>query len=332
MSGILVTGANGFVGSATLAALVRDEYRAYGLVRRTSDLKRLHELSSDIDLTEKLRVGDLSDDESLEAALESCELIIHSAALASDWGSKKKFHDSNAAGVARLIRAGSGTIKRFILISTANVAGYGRRDVREDDPAPAPRFLYSASKLEGEEFAKKLCASEGISLQILRPGGIYGPGDWKWSHAMCRKIETGGWPIIDKGVAVFTPVFIGNLTQAIVRAVERPNALGVYNITDDARISWIDFSETLADRLGVELRARMVPSWFAYGVAVIMEAAYKLVRASTAPGATRYRVVRASRDFDYSCAKAIDALGYVPDSDIEKLIGLTVDWYRQHAT
>ena len=148
---------------------------------------------------------------------------------------------------------------------------------------------------------------------------------------MFDRIRSGGWPLIDGGRAVFTPVYIENLCDAIILAVDRPERPGTFNITDNARVSWREFSEWIAESLGCELDTNDFPFWLAYPVAAIAEGLFRLIGSKKAPGATRYRVVRAARDFDYSCAKAIDELGYQPDPDIQNHIRRTVEWYRSHS-
>lgn len=331
---VLVTGANGFVGSALMARLVSDGYDTAGLIRSTSDLKRIDALETrdGISLRPLLRTGSLEDSKSLEPALADRTLVVHTAAKAADWGAKRSFIEANATGVKTLVDAMPGGIDgetpRLILVSTANVAGYGRRGIRETDPAPEPSFIYSSSKLAGERAATDRCRNRGISLQILRPGGIYGPGDWKWSYQMFRVIESGGWPLIDGGRGRFTPIYIENFVDGILATISRPETTGTFNLTDGASVTWLEFSTWIAEALGVPLRARNFPFWLAWPVAHLAEGFARLAGVKRAPGVTRYRVVRAAKDFDYSCELARKRLGYRPDPDIRSHIASTAAWYR----
>ena len=348
MTQILVTGANGFVGSAILHRLVAEGHDVVGLVRKTSDLKRLHDLSDAGDLTARLRFADLADASSLQEAVNGCGTIIHSAAHASDWGSRKRFVDANVSGVSRIIDAlesasvdntpgtairdhagAHETGKRLILISSANVAGFGGLAIDENDRGVKNRFRYSRTKLEGERVAPLRCKEQGIRFQILRPGAVYGPGDWKWSYQMLSRIQNGKWPLMDRGKAVFSPLFIDNLTYAVTLALERPEVSGIFNITDDRSIDWESFSKKAAESIGVELKSYNFPSSLSYATAVALELVFLVLRMKRPPLITRYRVVRASRNFDYSCKKAKRELSYAPDTRIERHMAQTADWYRR---
>ncbi len=253
---ILVTGANGFVGAAIVEFLIDHDQEVCGLVRTTSDLRRLEAL----DVT--LRYADIEEMDALEKAVAGCDTIIHSAARASDWGSREVFHQANVGGVENVIEAArrSGTVRSIIHLSTANVAGYGTRDATEDMASrDRLRFHYSRSKLDAEQAALRLCKASGLQLTILRPSAVYGPGDWKWSYEMVRRIAQGGWPLVSGGRAISTPLYIDNLCRAIDLALRHDGTGGVYNITDGVTVSWREFSELIASHLGLRPRFLNIP-------------------------------------------------------------------------
>ncbi len=323
---ILITGANGFIGSAFLKYFTSLGYEACGFVRPTSDLRRLHSAGLN------LRYGDVRNPSSLIEAMKGCRTVIHCAARSFDWGKKKEFREVNVGGVRNIIEAASrsGTVGRIVYLSTANVAGFGRRDMLEHPQGQRrPSFAYSRTKLEGERVAGRLCENCGMELIVLRPSAVYGPEDWKWSYEMIDRIANSYWPMVDMGKAVFTPVFIENLCRSAELAVQSRITGGTYNITDNATVSWMDFSEKIASALGVPLRFRSFPSPFALGAAFLSEAINRVFKPNTAPSITLYRVVRSSKDFHYSCEHAMEELGYEPDSDIEAHIRKTVAWYRE---
>ncbi len=322
---ILVTGANGFVGAAITRSLLEHGREACGLVRLSSDLKRLEGL--DI----SLRYADLVDRKSLEGALEGCETIIHCAARASDWGSRAEFHRVNVGGMENLIEAAhrSGTVRRIIHLSTANVAGQGSRDATEDDVSRERlRFDYSRSKLDAEAAAQRLCADHGLGLAILRPAAVYGPGDWKWSYRMIEAIELGRWPLVSGGQAILSPLYIDNLCRAVALAIDHRDSEGIWNITDGVTVDWREFSGMIADHLGVSRRFRSVPYALALPVSQMVEMLYRLPLFRGEPQITRYRIIKAGRDFHYSIDRAREELGFQPDPDLGRHLSETVEWYR----
>jgi len=322
---ILVTGANGFVGSAILKHLHARGYAVRGLIRKSSDLRRL----KGVGVT--LCSADLNDTNALTAALRGCELVVHCAARSIDWGKESKFREVNVMGVQNLMNASHrvGSVRRIVFISTANISGYGRRNIGESESENAHlRFLYSRSKREGEWAACELCADFGIELVILRPSAVYGPEDWKWSYEMMARIDHSSWPLINGGKALFTPLYIDNLCLAAENAMKTGRNGGIYNLTDDVEVTWLNFCEKIARCLHTTPRYTNVPFFSAIAIAFLLEAVYKIVNLQKDPGVTRYRVIRSAKDFHYSCALAKKELHYKPDRDIDSHIAETVRWYR----
>jgi 2-alkyl-3-oxoalkanoate reductase len=320
---ILVTGASGLVGAWTLHRLCSRSFDAVGLVRRSSDLKRLHELSARGaagDLSRRLRFGDLQDARDLAEAASDVSCIVHCAARVQDWGPRRDFVRDNVEGLARLLRAAASSrrLERFVLISTTNVE------------ATSPRVLrmpYSSTKVQAESLADGFCRAHGITLVVLRPSGIYGPLDYKWSYRMLRLIESGRWPLIDGGSAVLTPLFVGNLLDGIERALS--SADGRYTLTDGVAISWLELSRLAAAALGRDLLEWSVPAGLALACGAIVETCYRIARPRQEPPLTRYRALCASIDSRHSCGRACAQLGYKPDPDMAAHWKETVDWYRR---
>ncbi len=325
---ILVTGASGFVGSAVLTHLFERGYGAVGTVRRTSDGRRLAGVVCE------LRYADLHDRRSLADAMDGCTKVVHCAARSLDWGREKEFFDANVGGVRNVVEAASDakSVGRIVFMSTANVEGFGKRGLTEEESERArPRFAYSRTKLEGERTALELCDRKGIETVILRPSAVYGPHDWKWSYEMIDRLARTRWPLVDGGRAVFTPLFIENLCQAVRLALACGETRRVYNVTDDAAVSWKWFCERVAAALAKPPRVRSYPRLLAYGVAGLEELRHRFFRPREAPRLTLYRVIRTARDFHYSCERAKASLGYRPDPDIDAHIRKTVEWYREAA-
>jgi nucleoside-diphosphate-sugar epimerase len=322
---IVITGANGFIGSSTLKHLSSRGYKVVGIVRSTSNLRRVK------GFTEQLRFADLLDVGSLSTALKDCEILIHCAARSLDWGRQTDFIKANVIGVEHVIQTAIrvGRLKKVIYISSANVVGFGKRDMSETrEDTPKLLFRYSRTKLEGEGVATRLCKKRGIELIILRPSAVYGPEDWKWSYEMVDRLAHSYWPLLNMGRAVFTPVFIENLCRAIELTVMKNGMEGVYNITDNVTVSWVEFCEKIAFHLGVPSSCKSFSYPIALCVAFLYETFHRLFFAGREPKVTVYRVIRSAKDFHYSCNMAIDKLGYRPDSDLNSHIRKMVGWYR----
>jgi len=323
---ILVTGASGFLGSSALKYLDAKGYRVAGLVRKTSNLKRVKEYKH------LLRYGDILEPDTLKNALEGCEILIHCAARSMDWGRKRDFEKANITGVKNLINAciERGKLKKLIYVSSANVSGFGKIGIPEAvNGVSGLKFSYSKSKLKGEKIARELCAKNGVELIILRPSAVYGPEDWKWSYEMIDHLAKSYWPLVKRGKALFTPLYIRNFCQALELAVNKKGVEGVYNVTDGVTVSWYEFCERIAFYLGVNPRYRNFPYPVAIGVAFLYEYFFKIFFPLKEPRITIYRVIRSSKNFHYSCNLIVERFGYIPDQNVDSHIKETVDWYRR---
>jgi len=173
MSTVLVTGANGFVGSHLVDLLLAEgqaEVRA--LVRKSSDLRWLE------DKPVELCYGEItSSPQELLPAVSGVETVYHLAGSTKALR-KQTYYDVNQKGTENLLQAcvSGDTPPRLVLMSSAGATGPSPTDepLREGIE-PRPVTEYGRSKLGGEEVAGKF--SDRLAISILRPAAIYGPRD-----------------------------------------------------------------------------------------------------------------------------------------------------------
>ena len=318
-----VTGATGFVGHACAAALVRAGQTVVCTVRPHSDRRALRALAPAVTLVP----GPLEDRDALSTAFAGCRAVVNCAARAIDWGSPADFARDNVAGTVNVIEAAARAgVAHVVHLSTANAGGYGRRDMDESSAGARSSSPYSRSKLAAERAARLRATGTGVGLTILRPSAVYGPGDRRWTLPMLERIAAGTWALIDGGRALLTPLYIDNLTLGVALALER-RAPGTFILTDDVTVSWRQFTSRCARALGVSGSARSVPYALARPAAEAAELFGRLARRSTPPVITRYRVIRAAKDFHYRCDRARRILGYRPDRDLDAHLRACVAWY-----
>ena len=97
---VLVTGANGFIGSALCRSLLASGFSVSGLIRETSDTRAIRDLA-DLELVR----GDAADPHVAERATRNAEIVYHVAGLASDWGPVEAFRRSNVDAVRSILEA-----------------------------------------------------------------------------------------------------------------------------------------------------------------------------------------------------------------------------------
>lgn len=320
-----ITGATGFVGGACAAALAAAGEPVTCTVRAQSDTRGLQALGVAVTLAPAA----LHDRRALAAAFAGCRCVVNCAARADDWGRRRDFDRDNVAGAVNVIEAAARAgVEHVVHMSTANAGGYGRCDLDEAGRGRRSPSPYSRSKLAAEHAARVRAAAGGVRLTILRPSAVYGPGDRRWTLPMLERIGAGAWPLVAGGRARLTPLYVANLAQAVVLAVGR-GAPGTFILTDDVTMTWRQFSARCARALGVRAPARSVPYAVARPAAEAAELLGRLARLRRPPAVTRYRVIRAAKDFHYRCDRARSVLGYRPDRDVDGHLRACAAWYHR---
>jgi UDP-N-acetyl-alpha-D-quinovosamine dehydrogenase len=256
MSIVLVTGANGFVGSALCEALVASGRRVRRAVRRP-----------DAALGQAVVVGDIGPDTDWSAALEGVDSIVHLAARThvlreTELDALAAYRRVNVAGTERLARAATARgVRRLVLLSSVKVNGErsGARAFTEDD-APRPEDGYGISKWEAEQALARAAAGTALQTVVLRPPLVYGPGV-KGNFLRLLGLVARGVPLplgaIDNRRSF---IYLGNLVDAIVQALDAPRATGrTYLAADGEDLSTPELVRGIAGALGVRPRLVSFP-------------------------------------------------------------------------
>jgi len=320
-----ITGINGFIGSNLAARLIEEGQQVSGLVRKTSDLTFLK------DLNVRLFFGDLFDRNILDKATQEVDVVYHVAGLASDWGPMELFRKINVEGTRNLLESSlKSKVKRFVFISSAAVHGLsGFRDAIEDSPKMDTIFPYCITKREAEDLVNRFHKENGLPILIIRPGNVFGPKDRITFVKMAQVLEKGQMVYISGGRALTCPTYVENLIEAIILAVSREDTIGeTFIITDGLKITWKEYIDKIADRLGVRRPLISIPYSLAYRAGSVCEAIMKLLKSKAPPIITRYRISHAGKDFHFSIEKARTKLGYEPRVPLDEALERTVRWYK----
>jgi nucleoside-diphosphate-sugar epimerase len=323
---VLVTGANGFVGSTLCRKLVERGASVRGLVRESSDLALL------VGVAIERVMGDLDDQSSLLDATRDVEVVYHVAAAVSDWGELEYFRRVNVQGTENLLEAAiQNEVGRLVYVSSAAVHSFiDTQDMDEQSPQLPTPFPYCQSKREAEALVLAYHSRGEIAVTIVRPGDVYGPGDRVALLRLSKLLENGLMAYVGRGEKLAAFTYVENLADGLILAGTVDQAVGqIYIITDGAKLTWRAYFEKLTSALNVPRPRICIDPAPAYAAASVLEFVYRLFRIRRRPSITRYLVTHLSSDFHFGIDKARRELGYEPQVGIDEAIERTANWYRK---
>ena len=178
---ILVTGADGFIGSHLTEKLVRNghDVKAFVLYNSFNSWGWLDHCA--VDVKDKFEVfsGDIRDPNGVREAMKGCESVLHLAALVAipySYHSPDTYVDTNIKGTLNILQAARELgIRRVVHTSTSEVYGTARFvPITETHPLQG-QSPYSATKIAADQLAYSFYASFNLPVVIARPFNTYGP-------------------------------------------------------------------------------------------------------------------------------------------------------------
>jgi len=317
---ILVTGVTGFTGGALALELARQGHRVRGLVRSREGIDQLLEAGVEP------RDGDIRDADAVARAAEGVERIYHIAAVFRSAGHPDSYYeDVNTGGIANVIEAARRHgVERVVHCSTMGVHGH-LSEVPGDETSPFnPGDIYQETKLAGERIAAAAFQND-VCGAIVRPMGIYGPGDLRFLK-LFRAIRRGRFVMVGSGETLYHFAYIDDLVEGFILAGEHPEAPGgTYLIGGDEFITLNELTRLIAEAVGARPPRWRVPVWPVMAAGALCEAACRPL--GLEPPLHRRRVAFFTKDRAFSNAKAKRELGFQPRVDMREGIRRTARWY-----
>ena len=322
----LVTGANGFIGSALVRRLIEGGYNVKSLVLKGTPERFLDGLDTEI------VYGDITDPSTLKKPFAGADTVFHLAALARDWGPKWLFRKLNYEGVLNVLDvARRADVGRLLHVSTLGVHTY-RPTFGGDETAPLDSNLnyYCIYKRLGEQAVRDCIRVGSMPITIVRPPLFpFGPRDTTSFYALAEALEKGLYQYINGGNGRVCVGYVDNLVDGMVAASEHPDAVGeVFNISDDGAYSWRDIMGAFCGELGAKPPRFSIPSAVLYPIAALMMGLWTAFPLPGEPALTFYRVKVSSGDLYFNNEKAKRVLGWKPKVPFDEAVRKTVEWYR----
>lgn len=266
MSGkkILVTGADGFIGSHLTEELVRrgHQVRAFVYYNSFNSWGWLDHADEDIKRSLEVFAGDIRDPYGVRTAMHGCDLVLHLAALIAipySYHSPDTYIDTNVKGTLNVVQAARDLgVAKVVHTSTSEVYGTARFvPITEEHPLQG-QSPYSASKIGADQIALSFQASFGTPVTVIRPFNTYGPR--QSARAVIPTIITqiaSGKRRIKLGSLHPTRDFnyIADTVRGFLAVAESDRSTGeVINIGSNYEVSIGDTVQMIAEVMGADIK------------------------------------------------------------------------------
>lgn len=308
---VLVTGADGFIGSHLVEQLLKEGFHVRALVQYNS-------LGSwgwiDGLLSDRLEVigGDITDSSVCELICKNISHIYHLAALIAipySYMATNSYINTNITGTLNLCKAAlNNGVTSFIQTSTSEVYGtaiYTPIDERHTLQAQSP---YSASKIGSDAIAYSMYTSFNLPLKIIRPFNVFGPRQSARAviPTIISQILRGEKKIKLGDVTTFRDFnYVKNTCNAFIRLQSLNDGFGeVFNVGSGEAYSVKDIAYKIADKLNVKIEIEQDSS-------------------RMRPEASEVRMLLCDN------SKAFEWFGYEPKIKMDEGLVRTIEWFSE---
>lgn len=178
---LLVTGADGFIGSHLTEELVKEgfEVKAFSFYNSFNTWGWLDTLPEDIMDHVEVFAGDIRDSYGVKKAMKGCQAVFHLAALIAipfSYHSPEAYVDTNIKGTLNILQAARELeVDRVLVTSTSEVYGTAQYVPIDESHPYQGQSPYSATKIGADRLAESFYRSFNIPISIVRPFNTYGP-------------------------------------------------------------------------------------------------------------------------------------------------------------
>lgn len=328
---ILITGANGFIGSFLVEEALKQGFEVYAGIRKTSNRQYLQQ--KEVHFIDLL----LSSPEVLEKQLREFlqtdggfDYVIHNAGI-TQASKKEDFFTVNTQYTQNLIDAivASGMkLKKFVLISS--LAAYGPGNEQTFAPvqltdSPHPISLYGLSKLQAQQY---LSTRTDFPYIIINPTAVYGPRDKDFLQFI-KLVNNGFEPYVGTNRQMLSMIYVKDLARAVIGLLPTSFYNRSYFVSDNREYNKEQLGETARAMLHKNTLKIKIPVSIITPVIASVEAVYKLF--GTLPFLNVEKINEiSSANWLCDSSELWKDLGSEPAYYLEEGMQETVKWYKEN--
>jgi len=310
---ILVTGAAGFIGSHLVERLLNEEceIRAFVKYNSLNSWGWLDSFDKEVLDNVEIVIGDIRNADSVRKAVKDVDVVFHLAALISipySYDSPESYVETNIKGTLNILQACLDySVERVLITSTSEVYGTAKFvPITEDHPKQG-QSPYSATKIGADHLAESFYRSFDLPVVIVRPFNTYGPR--QSARAVIPTIITqllSGYDEIKLGSLHPTRdlVYVKDTVEGFVKLALCDNAIGKeVNIATQSEISIQDLATKLINKINPNAK-------------IVSE------DVRIRPQNSEVERLLGSNE------KLRKLTGWVPETDIDRGLELTIDWFK----
>ncbi|PYY46351.1 NAD(P)-dependent oxidoreductase [Curtobacterium sp. MCLR17_043] len=311
---VLVTGASGFLGQATAAAVRDAGHEVRTFQRRPSGVSGVQDVA-----------GTMTDDAAIARAVDGIEAVVHLAAKVSLAGDPADFARINIEGTRSLLQAArTAGVGRFVFVSSPSVAHTGSSLVGADAGPAEPsraRGDYARTKAAAELLALDADAPD-FAVVAVRPHLVWGPGDTQLVGRIVERARAGRLPLLDSGAALIDTLYVDNAATAMVAALEHVEDDGVhgnaYVVTNGEPRPVADLLAGICTASGVRPPQWHVPAAVARAAGSVVEAVWRVRPGEDEPPMTRFLAEQLSTAHWFDQRRTRRDLRWTPSVSIDE--------------
>jgi len=321
-----VTGGTGFTGSHLIKRLIKEGHEVTALVRNTSDLSVLEGLPV------RFIYGEMTDRQKIFEGIKGADRVFNIAAAYRKANlSEKEFWDTNFEGTKNILDAClEHNVKKMVHCSTIGVVTTVKNPPGDENSQVCPGDDYQKSKCAAEFEVIKYAKEKGLNAIVIRPCGIYGPGDMRLLKIF-KMIARRKFLFFGNGRALYHMIYVDDLVDAFILSAKNENISGeVFIIGDEKFITLNELAKMIAKEFNAPVPKIHLPYKPFELAAICLEFIYRILKIKKDPPIYRRRMAFFKKSRAFSIEKAKKMLGFAPKTDLATGIHLTAQWYLEN--